>query len=304
MLRPSFNDLHAFILVATHRSFRRAADELGMAPSTLSHAMKSLEDRLGVRLLHRTTRSVALTEAGDRLLARLAPVLEDMDAALAEACATRDVPAGTVRINAPETAAWMLVRDVVPWVLDRYPEVSVDVVTEGRFVDIVEAGFDAGVRLGETVPQDMVAVRFGCDMRFVTVASPNYLKRAGHPQAPEDLQRHACIRHRMPSGKLYRWEFEREGEPRVIDVPGRLTLNSISLMVEAALEDRGVAYVPTPAAAPYLRSGRLVTVLDEWCPPGPGVMLYYPGHRRVPSALQAFVQVLRERLPSEGPAGG
>lgn len=297
MPRPSFNDLSAFVLVATRRSFRRAADELGMAPSSLSHAMKTLEANLGVRLLNRTTRSVALTEAGDRLLARLSPVLEDVNAALAEASATRDVPAGTVRINAPETAALMLARDVVPCVLDRFPEVAVDLVTEGRFVDIVEAGFDAGVRLGETVPQDMVAVRFGGDMQFVMAASPVYLQRAGKPKAPEDLHRHACVRHRLPSGKLYRWEFERRGEKLVLDVPGRLTLNSIALMVEAVLEHRGVAFVPRPAVAPFLRSGRLVTVLEEWCPPGPGLFLYYPGHRQIPAALQAFIQVLRERLP-------
>lgn len=294
---PSFSDLSAFVLVATRRSFRRAADELGMAPSSLSHAIKSLESRLGVRLLNRTTRSVALTEAGDRLLARLAPVLEDVNAALAEASAARDVPAGTVRINAPETAALMLTRDVVPWVLDRFPEVGIDLVTEGRFVDIVEAGFDAGVRLGQTVPQDMVAVRFGGDMQFLMVASPRYLQRAGRPRAPQDLHRHACIRHRMPSGKLYRWEFERRAEKTVLDVPGRLTLNSIALMVEAALDDRGVAFVPRPAVEPFLRSGRLTTVLEDWCPPGPGLFLYYPGHRQVPSALQAFIQVLRERLP-------
>jgi DNA-binding transcriptional LysR family regulator len=297
MPHPSFNDLSVFVLVATHRSFRRAADELGMAPSSLSHAMKSLEHQLGVRLLNRTTRSVALTEAGDRLLARLSPALEDMDAALAEASATRDVPAGTVRINAPETAALMLMRDVIPWVLDRFSEISVDLVTEGRFVDIVEAGFDAGVRLGETVPQDMVAVRFGGDMPFRMVASPDYLKQAGRPKIPEDLHRHACIRHRMPGGKLYRWEFERRGDRLVLDVPGRLTLNSIALMVSAAVEQRGIAYVPEPAAEPFLRSGGLVTVLDDWCLPGPGLFLYYPGHRHVPAALQAFIQVLRERLP-------
>ena len=297
MPRPSFNDLSAFVLVATRRSFRRAADELGMAPSSLSHAMKSLERNLGVRLLNRTTRSVALTEAGDRLLARLTPVLEGMDAALAEASATRDTPAGTVRINAPETAALMLMRDVVPHVLDRFPEVGVDLVTEGRFVDVVEAGFDAGVRLGETIPQDMVAVRFGGDMQFLMVASPSYLKRAGRPTAPEDLHRHACIRHRMPSGKLYRWEFERRDKKVVLDVPGRLTLNSISLMVDAALEHRGVAYVPRPAVAPYLLTGRLATVLEDWCPPGPGLFLYYPAQPQLPSALRAFIEVLRERLP-------
>ncbi|WP_306171858.1 LysR family transcriptional regulator [Variovorax sp. KK3] len=289
--------MNAFVLVATRRSFRRAADELGMAPSSLSHAMRSLESNLGVRLLNRTTRSVALTEAGDRLLARLSPMLEDVEAALAEASATRDVPAGTVRINAPETAALMLTRHVIPCVLDRFPEVNVDLVTEGRFVDIVEAGFDAGVRLGETVPQDMVAVRFGEGMQFLTVASPTYLKRVRRPKAPEDLLSQACIRHRMPSGKLYRWEFERSGEKTALDVPGRLTFNSIALMVEAALEHRGIAYVPKAAVAPFLQSGRLVPVLEDWCPPGPGLFLYYPGHRQIPSALQAFIQVLRARLP-------
>jgi DNA-binding transcriptional LysR family regulator len=296
--KPSINDLTAFVTVATQRSFKRAADELGLATSSLSHSVKSLEQGLGVRLLNRTTRSVAPTEAGQLLLARLAPALQDVDAALAEATAARGVAAGTVRINAPEGAAWLLLRAVVPRVLERYPQVSVDLVAEGRLVDIVEAGFDAGVRLGESVAQDMVAVRFGGDARFLAVASPTYLERTGAPATPEDLKDHHCIRHRMPSGKLYRyWEFERRGQKVAIDVPGRLILNSIPLMIEAALESRGVAVVPESACLPYLRDGRLVDVLSEWCPRVPGLFLYYPGHRQVPPALKAFIEVLREVLP-------
>lgn len=297
MAQPTLNDLRAFTAVVTHRSFRRAADELGLSPSSLSHTLRTLERNLGVRLLNRTTRSVSPTEAGDRLLGRLRPVLRDIELALGEVDAFREIPSGTVRINAPETAARLLLRFVVPVFRDRYPNVAVDLVTEGRLVDIVADGFDAGVRLGETVPQDMIAVHFDGGARFLAVAARAYLERAGTPLMPDDLQRHSCIRHRMPSGRLYRWEFERHGQEMVVDVPGMVTLDHIGLMMEAAIDGLGIAYVPERAAREFLRDGRLVAVLEDWCPAIPGLFLYYPGRRQVPASLRAFIETLKEAMP-------
>ena len=220
MTKPALNDLTAFAAIAAHRSFRKAADELGLSPSTLSHMMRALERNMGVRLLNRTTRSVSPTEAGARLLTRLQPVLRDFDLALDEVNEFRNRPSGALRLNVSEPAARLLLRAVVPEFLARYPEMTLDIVTENKLVDIVATGFDAGVRLGESVPQDMIAVRFGGPVRFVAVASPAYLARHAAPQTPDDLKDHACLRIRMPSGKLYRWEFERHGQELAIDVPG------------------------------------------------------------------------------------
>ena len=292
--KPTLSDLTAFVAIAAHRSFRQAAGELGLSPSSLSHMMRTLERNMGVRLLNRTTRSVSTTEAGERLMARLRPVLQDLDLALQEVDLFRGRPSGTLRINAGESAARLLMTAVVPTFLRRYPEVSLDLVTEGRLVDIVAGGFDAGVRLGESVPQDMIAVRFGGDVRFVAVASPAYLADHPAPRTPDDLQDHACIRIRMPSGKPYRWEFARHRQELSIDVGGALTLDNLELMARAAADGLGIAYVPNGSAEPYLDDGSLVTVLDDWCPWIPGLFLYYPGHRHVPPALQAFIEVLKE----------
>ncbi|NIJ77750.1 DNA-binding transcriptional LysR family regulator [Xanthomonas campestris] len=297
MPKPTFNDLAAFTSVAVHRSFRRAATELGLAPSSLSHLISALERNLGVRLLHRTTRSVSLTEAGERLYAKLVPALQDVEQALSELDAFRSGPAGTVRINAPEVVVRLLLQQVVPEVLARYPALSVDLVSEGRLVDIVAAGFDAGIRLSESVPQDMIAVPFGGQTRFIAVAAPAYLQRAGSPDTPDDLHRHACIRHRMPSGRLYRWEFERRGQELAIDVPGRLTLDQILMMGEAAEAGLGIAYVPEHAVMAALARGTLVRVLEQWCPAIPGLVLYYPGHRQIPPGLRAFIDTLKQVLP-------
>ena len=293
--RPALGDLAAFAAVAAHRSFRKAADELGLSPSTLSHAMRALEAGLGIRLLHRTTRSVSVTEAGARLLDRLRPVLRDLDLALAEVAAFRSRPSGTLRINANEVAARLLLRSTVPAFLARHPEMSLDLVTEGRLIDIVAEGFDAGVRLGEAVPQDMIAVRFGGPARFVAVASPAYLAGRGVPRTPDDLLRHACIRFRLPSGKPFRWEFARHGQELAIDVPGALTLDHPELMAEAAADGLGIAYMSDRTAQPFIERGALVTVLGDWCPSIPGLFLYYPGHRHVPPGLRAFIDVLTER---------
>ena len=291
--RPSLADLGALAAIVAHRSFRKAADEAGLSPSTLSHMMRSLEARMGVRLLHRTTRSVSPTEAGARLLDRLRPVLRDLDLAVAETRGSGGEPAGTLRINSNEAAARLLLREAVPVFLRRFPGMSLDLVTDGRLVDIVAEGFDAGIRLGEAVPKDMVAVRFGGEVRFVAVAAPAYLADREPPSAPDELRNHACIRVRLPSGKPYRWEFAKDGQEVSIDVPGSLTLDHVELMVQAAVAGLGIAYVPARTAQPHLDSGALVAVLDDWCPPIPGLFLYYSGHRHVPAGLKAFIDVLK-----------
>ena len=259
--KPSLTDLKALASIVAHRSFRKAADDMGLSPSTLSHVMRTLEAQLGVRLLNRTTRSVAATEAGHRLVARLKPVLRDLDLALAEVDAFRTRPSGTLRINAGEIAARMLVQSVIPRFLARHPEMAVDLVTEGRLIDIVADGFDAGIRLGEQVPQDMVAVRFGGEARFVAIAAPAYLAGRPSPQTPDDLKHHVYI---------------------------------VDLMTEAAAAGLGIAYVSERTARPSIEAGQLVTVLDDWCPRIPGLFLYYPSHRHVPLGLRAFIEVLKE----------
>ena len=294
MMRPSLNDLTAFVAVATHRSFRRAADELGTAPSTLSHSMRSLEDQLGVRLLNRTTRSVSPTEAGLELLSRLQATLSSLDQALDAVTAFRGQVAGTVRINAPRVAAAALVRDVLPRMAERFPDVTVDIVVEGRLIDIVSGGFDAGVRLIGSIPKDMIAVPLASPIGFICVASPAYLDRAGEPVTPDDLQHHRCIGHRMPSGRLYRWEFERAGRELTIDATGPVVLNDEDLMVEAAVQGLGIAYVANWAAEAAVAEGRLCRVLSAWMHGPEGAAIYYPGHRAVPPALRALLDVVRD----------
>ncbi|HEV7326158.1 MAG TPA: LysR family transcriptional regulator [Bosea sp. (in: a-proteobacteria)] len=293
MVRPSLHDLTAFVAVASRRSFRRAADELGTAPSTLSHAMRALEERMGVRLLNRTTRSVSPTEAGFELLGRLQPALASLDEALDSIATFRGNVTGTVRINAPRLGASILVRDILPVMAERFPDVVVDLVVEGKLVDIVAAGFDAGVRLVDSIPKDMIAVPFGASVSFVCVASPAYLERFGEPGTPDELTRHRCIGHRVPGGKLYRWEFERDGQLLPIETSGSVILDDEELMVDAAIKGLGIAYVASPAAETALAEGRLRRVLAAWTPASERVAIYYPGHRAVPPALRAFLDVVK-----------
>ena len=292
--RPALSDLAAFAAIVSHRSFRKAADELGVAPSTLSHMMRTLEANMSVRLLHRTTRSVSPTEAGERLVARLQPLLRDLDLALAEVDDFRDSPGGTLRINTSEIAARLLLQQAVPTFLTRHPQMKLDLVTEGRLVDIVADGYDAGIRLGEAVPQDMIGVSFGGPVRFLAVASPGYLAKHKKPKTPDDLKQHECVRFRLASGKMFRWEFARRAQEITVDVPGALTLDHAELMAEAAANGLGIAYISAHSAAPWIARGDLVTVLDDWCPSIPGLFLYYPGHRHVPPGLKAFIAVLKE----------
>lgn len=293
MSRPSLNDLTAFVTVATRRSFRRAADELGTAPSTLSHAMRALEERMGVRLLNRTTRSVLPTEAGFELLGRLQPALATLDEALDSIATFRGSVAGTVRVNAPRLGATILLRDILPAMAERFPDVVVDLVVEGRLIDVVAAGFDAGVRLVDSIPKDMIAVPFAGAVSFVCVASPAYLDRFGEPGTPDELSRHHCIGHRVPNGKLYRWEFERAGQALTVETSGPVILDDEELMVDAAVKGLGIAYVASPAAETALAEGRLRQVLAAWTPAPERVAVYYPGHRAVPPALRAFLDVVK-----------
>ncbi|MFE1603017.1 LysR substrate-binding domain-containing protein [Methylobacterium sp. ID0610] len=290
---PSLTELKALAAIATHRSFRKAADELEVAPSTLSHMMTSLEARLGMRLLNRTTRSVAPTQAGERLVERLRPILQDLYGALAEIDASRIRPTGTLRVTASDTVSLLLLQTVIPVFLKRFPDMAVDLVAEPAFVDIVAEGFDAGFRLGEDVPRDMIAVRFGGPSRMLAVASPSYLAGRDRPRTPDDLSGHRCIRTRTPNGRPSKWAFERHGQAVTIDVPGPLVLNRTELMTEAALRGLGIALVPELVARRHLEAGMLTSLLDDWCPPYPGLFLYYPGHRHVPAGLRAFIDVLK-----------
>ncbi|MGL4090533.1 LysR family transcriptional regulator [Agrobacterium cavarae] len=295
MMRPSLTELTAFMAVATHRSFRRAADELGTAPSTLSHTVRALEERLGVRLLNRTTRSVSPTEAGLSLLNRLHKVMNSLDEALDATAAFRGNVAGRVRINAPRVTIAYLVREILPLMTERYPDVEVDLVADGRLIDIVSAGFDAGVRLMEAIPKDMVAVPFGKPVHFLCVASPAYLERAGEPLTPNGLTQHRCIGHRLPSGKLYKWEFERAGQELTVETGGTVVLDDEDLMIEAAASGLGIAYVVSWIAEPAIAAGQVKPVLTSWMHEPERMALYYPGHRSVPPPLRAFIDVVKSQ---------
>lgn len=297
---PSLNDLQAFAAVARLRSFRQAALELGVSPSALSHTLRSLENRVGVRLLNRTTRSVAPTEAGEQLLSRLSPALLNIQEALDEVNAFRDSPLGTLRINAPRAAAELVLAPLVARFLNTHPGMRVELVADDALVDIVAAGFDAGVRFGESVAQDMVAVPLGPPQRFVVVAAPAYLAAQGVPQCPRDLQQHRCIRIRFPSGAPYRWEFAKGSEQLEVEVDGPLAVGEMPLMIRAAEDGLGFAYVYEQYALPGLAAGRLGKVLDDWCPTIPGFFLYYPSRKLMPAGLKAFVDMLRNDLP-DGP---
>ena len=293
MDRPSLADLQAFATVARLRSFRRAAGELHVSPSALSHTLRSLETRLGIRLLNRTTRSVSPTEAGQRLLARLAPTLQDLDDALDEINSFRDSPVGTLRLNVPRAAAEYVLAPLASRFLHEYPGMRLEIVIDDSLIDIVAGGFDAGVRFGERLAQDMIAVPFGPAQRFVVVASPAYLAAHGKPAAPQQLSAHRCIRIRFPNGSIYRWEFSRGDEKIEVEVDGPLDVGEMPLMVRAAEDGIGLAYVYEQSAASALAAGRLVTVLDDWRPPEPGFFLYYPSRRLVPTGLRAFIDLLQ-----------
>jgi DNA-binding transcriptional LysR family regulator len=289
-----FSELHAVIAVAEHKSFRGAARAAGMSPSALSHAVAGMERRLGVLLFQRTTRSVALTEAGQRLVGRIRPALREISEAMETANDFRDKPTGTLRINTALVAAKRLFAPLVLPFLARYPDMQVDLVAEGRLVDIVAEGFDAGIRLAESVPRDMVAIPCSPPLRFVVVGTPEYLARHGKPKAPADLLAHTCIRRRMPSGAPLRWELVKGSKVLEVDVRGPLTLDTDELVVEAVLGGVGLGWVIEWSVESLVSSGALVTVLDDWSETFPGLALYYPMQRHVSAGLRAFVDLIRE----------
>lgn len=286
--------LDAFAAVARHRSFRRAAAARGVSASTLSQTVKTLEARLGVRLLNRTTRSVAPTAAGARLLERLTPSLADIAAAVDEIREEPGAPAGTVRINAPTPAIELVLAPIVAAFLKAYPNVRLEIVAEARLVDIVGEGYDAGVRWGEHLAQDMIAVPLGPPQRFVVTAAPELLAAYGVPATPQDLMRYPCIRQRFLSGVTPAWEFERGDEVVRLDPPARLVSTNIALQRRAVIAGVGLWATFEDYVADDLAAGRLRALLDEWCPSFPGPFLYHPSRRQVPAALRAFIDFARE----------
>ncbi|WP_027580732.1 LysR family transcriptional regulator [Bradyrhizobium sp. Ai1a-2] len=300
MSRGRLIELEAAVAVARRRSFRAAATELGLSTTALSQAIAELETRLGVRLFNRTTRSVSPTPAGEQFVAEVAPALTAIRDASEAVNQHRATPTGVLRLNTSRGAARRILRPIVFEYLNRYPEMSVDIVTEGKLIDIVREGFDAGFRLAEQVPADMISVPLGRSERLVIVGSPAYLAERTRPRVPTDLAGHNCIRMRLPAGAVYRWEFEKGGERLLVDVSGRLTLDDSNLIRQAVLAGYGLAYMSEWDVADDLHEGRLVQLLANWTPPFPGVCLYYPGRRHVPAGLRAFIDLIKERRRRAG----
>jgi DNA-binding transcriptional LysR family regulator len=296
MRGSDFASLSAFAAVVEHGSFVRAAAHLGVTPSALSQTIRQLEERLGVRLLNRTTRSVAPTSAGARLHDRLAPAILELDGAVAEAVAAQERAAGTLRINLPRNAAINLVAPRLGRFHRAHPDVLLDFVVEDRLTDIVAGRFDAGIRLGERLEKDMIAIRLSADMEMFAVAAPDYFARRGVPQTPADLHAHACLNWRWPTdGSLYRWEFEQDGAEFEVAVQGPLVANEPELVLQGALQGMGIAYTFDPRIAGWLEEGRLERVLQAYSPVFPGLYLYYANRRHQPPALRAFIDCLLDR---------
>ncbi|KAB0481009.1 DNA-binding transcriptional regulator, LysR family [Pseudomonas reinekei] len=296
MLRENANDLLAFLAVARERSFTKAAGKLGVSQSALSHTIRSLEARLGLRLLTRTTRSVSPTEAGQHLIDSVAPHFEEIEIGLAALSNLRDTPAGNIRINAVDHALEYILWPVLKPFLAQYPDISVEVSCDYRFVDIAAQGFDAGVRLGEDVAQGMIATRIGPDMRMAVVGSPAYFAHRTLPKTPRDLTDHQCNNLRLPThGGLYAWEFEKGKESLKARVSGQVTFNGVYPLLTAALDGFGLSYIPEDLVAPHIADGRLVRVLEDWCPLFAGFHLYYPSRRQVSPAFALLLEALRYR---------
>ncbi|WP_413721158.1 LysR family transcriptional regulator [Sodalis sp. RH24] len=301
MKGAEFAELLAFMAVAEERSFRRAARRLGLSPSALSHTIRSLEERLGARLLNRTTRSVAPTQAGSDLANRLRPAVADMEGAVRDVGACQLQPRGVVRVNLPRIAARLVVTPVLAAFQALYPDVWLDLVIDDSLTDVVARGFDAGIRSGELVQQDMVAVRLTPDLKMAVVGSPAYFAGRTAPQAPRELRDHRCVTYRWhETGALYRWSFQGPDGSLAVDVDSAITANDTDLLLAAALQGAGLAFLPESFVAPYIDRGELIHVLEEWCKPFPGFYLYYPNKPHMPAALRAFVDFIKLPIPSLG----
>lgn len=294
MSDPDLRDLSAFLAVARTRNFRRAAQDERVSVSSLSQRLRDIEERLGVRLVNRTTRSVALTEAGELLLSRVAPAMRDVNEALDQVRGLRDVPSGRLRINAPPPAIDLVLAPMVAPFLQQFPQVELEIVAESAFIDIVDAGFDAGVRYGEHLAQDMIAVSLGPPQRYAVVASPQYVAQHGRPKHPKDLLDHACIRIRFGSGRIPDWEFEKAGRVVKIAPSGQLIGTHLGLAMRATKD--GLGFWPTfeGYVRDEIKAGTLLSVLDDWCEPFPGPFLYYPSRRQLLPALAAFIAFIGE----------
>ena len=296
MQKRDLADLQSFLVVARERSFTKAAAKLGVSQSALSHMMRELEERLGLRLLTRTTRSVAPTEAGERLLRTVGPRLEEIDAELTSLSDLRGKPAGTVRITAGEHAAQTVLWPKLSKLLPHYPDIKLEVIVDYGLRDIVAERYDAGVRSGEQIAKDMIAVRIGPDLRMAVVGAPSYFANRPRPKIPQDLTAHTCINLRLPTyGSVYAWEFEKGGREMKVHVEGQLTFNNLMLRIEAALAGCGLAYLPEDHVRGHIAEGRLIRVLADWCPPYAGYHLYYPSRRHSSAAFAAVVEALRYR---------
>jgi DNA-binding transcriptional LysR family regulator len=296
MRQGDYSDLAAFMAVAEEGSFTRAAASLGVSQSALSQSIRALEERLGIRLLARTTRSVSPTEAGERLLQGLRPAFEDIDGQLSALTALRDKPAGTIRITTFKHAAMSVLWPALTALMQEYPDIRAEISIDDGLTDIVAGRYDAGIRIGEQVEKDMVAVRIGPDIRMAVVGAPSYFARWPAPQNPRELREHHCINYRQTSSKgLYVWEFEREGVPLEVRVDGPIIVNDAGIMVTAAIEGFGLAFLFEDQVAGEIEEGRLVRVLADWCPPFPGYHLYYPSRRQLTPAFKLLVEALRLR---------
>jgi len=296
MRKASIAEMNAFVAIAERASFAKAATQLGVSRSSLSESLRALEERLGVRLLNRTTRSVAPTEAGERLLLQLRPLLDNFDAALESVNVFRDSPAGHIRITVPRPAARTIIEPVLSRFLRSYPAVTLEVIVDSALTDIVRDRFDAGIRPGHRVEQDMIALRIGEDAQPTVVASPDYLRRHGTPKEPADLGAHNCSRMRFVSGAMHRWYFEKRGKSLEVDVTGSLISSDSDLVVRAALDGVALARVPHHTVVQHLAAKTLVAVLEDWKPRSVGFYLYYSSRRQMPAALQALIDTLRAQL--------
>lgn len=296
MMTENFNALAIFATVARERSFTRAAAKLGIPQSALSQQVQNLEERLGVRLLTRTTRSVAPTEAGERLLSTISPKFDEIELAIADLRSMRDRPAGTIRLTAGEHPAVSILQPALARFLPDFPDIKVELIVDYGLADIVAQGFDAGVRLGEQLEKDMVAVRIGPEMRMAVVASPAYFAHHPMPQSAEDLTSHNCINSRLPTyGTIFQWGLEKDGHHVKLRSEGQLVLNTLGLRIAAALDGMGIAYLPEDQILAYVAAGRLVRVLDDWCQPFPGYHLYYPSRKHPSAAFSLLLDRLRYR---------
>lgn len=295
--RADVSDFSYFLAIARHRNLRLAGLEMGVSASALSHALKGLEGRLGVRLFHRTNRSVTLTAAGEELRDAIEAPFDAIGQAIDGLNRHRDAPAGRIRLNVPVDAAPLLLAPVLPAFVSRYPDVEVEIVASNRMLDVFDGGFDAGIRYGGTVPKEMVAQRLSADLRWVVAAAPSYLERLGTPTRPEDLQDHNCLKIRVGDGSLYAWEFMGPDGEFAIPVPGRITIDETRAMLSLGLQGVGLMYGPEPVFAPLCRTGDLRLVLEDWSTTGPGYHVYYSSRRQLPVGLRLLIDLIREMRP-------